>query len=219
MSIATIILGQSGTGKSASLRNLDPANTLLIQSIKKPLPFKSVAWKSIKDGGNVYVSDNSVQICAAMRKTTREVIVIDDFQYTMANEFMRRVTDQEAGASAFQKYNEIAKSAWDILNCASSLADNKRVYILSHTQTDESGNVKIKTIGKLLDEKITIEGMVSIVLRTAIVNGNYLFSTINSGHDTTKAPIGLFDTEVIDNDLALVDEAIYHYYGLQPIAA
>lgn len=218
MSIATIILGQSGTGKSASLRNLDPANTLLIQAIKKPLPFKSVGWKSVKDSGNVFVSDNSPQIIAAMKKTHRDVIVIDDFQYTMANEFMRRVTDQEAGASAFQKYNEIAKSAWDILNCAASLPDHKRVYILSHTQTDEGGNVKIKTIGKLLDEKITIEGMVSIVLRTSIVNGNYLFSTRNSGHDTTKAPIGLFDDEVIDNDLALVDAAIYAYYGLtQPL--
>jgi hypothetical protein len=219
MSIATIVLGQSGTGKSASLRNLDPANTLLIQSIKKPLPFKSLDWKPVKDGGNVIVSDNSGYICSAMKKTSREVIVIDDFQYTMANEFMRRVTDHEAGASAFQKYNEIAKSAWDILNCASALADNKRVYILSHTQTDDSGNVKIKTIGKLLDEKITIEGMVSIVLRTSIVNGNYMFSTLNSGHDTTKSPIGLFDSELIDNDLALVDTAIYQYYGMQPIAA
>lgn len=214
MSIATIILGQSGTGKSASLRNLDPANTLLIQAIKKPLPFKSVEWKNVKEGGNIFIADNSVHICNAMRKTSRDIIVIDDFQYTMANEFMRRVTDQEAGASAFQKYNEIAKSAWDILNCASSLADHKRVYILSHTQTDDNGNIKIKTIGKLLDEKITIEGMVSIVLRTSLVNGNFLFSTLNSGHDTTKSPIGLFEDELIENDLAIVDAAIYSYYGL-----
>jgi hypothetical protein len=214
MSIATIILGQSGTGKTASLRNLDPTNTLLIQSIKKPLPFKADGWKSVKDGGNVLVMDNSIQICQAMHKTGRSVIVLDDFQYTMANEFMRRVTDQEAGASAFQKYNEIAKSAWDILNTASALPDYKRVYILSHTQTDDTGNVKIKTIGKLLDEKITIEGMVSIVLRTAAINGNYLFSTRNSGHDTTKSPIGLFEDELIENDLAKVDAAIYAYYGL-----
>jgi len=214
MSIATIILGQSGTGKSSSLRNLDPASTLLIQAIHKPLPFKATAWKPVKDGGNIFVSDNSAQICAAMNKTARDVIVIDDFQYTMANEFMRRVTNQEAGASAFQKYNEIAKSAWDILNAAANLPSHKRVYLLSHTQTDESGNVKIKTIGKLLDEKITIEGMVSIVLRTSVVNGNYLFSTRNSGNDTTKTPIGLFDDELIENDLALVDAAIYQYYGL-----
>lgn len=214
MSIATIILGQSGTGKSTSLRNLDPANTLLIQAIKKPIPFKSAAWKNIKDGGNIYVSDNSIQICNAMHKTSRDVIVIDDFQYTMSNEFMRRVTDNEAGNSAFAKYNEIAKNAWDILNCAASLPDHKRVYILSHSQKDENNNVKIKTIGKLLDEKITIEGMVSIVLITSIINGNYLFSTVNSGHDTTKAPIGLFESELIENDLAFVDAAIYSYYGL-----
>lgn len=214
MSIACIILGQSGTGKSASLRNLDPASTLLIQAIKKPLPFKADGWKPVEGGGNILVTDNSARITNAMHKTSRDVIIIDDFQYQMSNEFMRRVTDQEAGNSAFQKYNEIAKSAWDILNCASALPDHKRVYILSHTQTDDSGNIKIKTIGKLLDEKITIEGMVSIVLRTAIVNSNYLFSTKNNGHDTTKSPIGLFEDEFIENDLAIVDAAIYQYYNL-----
>jgi Leu/Phe-tRNA-protein transferase len=76
--------------------------------------------------------------------------------------------------------------------------------------------VKIKTIGKLLDEKITIEGLVSIVLRTAVVNGNYMFSTRNSGHDTTKTPMGMFDEELIENDLALIDTQIYNYYELQP---
>jgi len=216
MSIATIILGQSGTGKSSSLRNLDPANTLLIQAIRKPLPFKADGWKiATKEGGNIFVADKSPAIIHAMTKTQRDIIVIDDFQYTMANEFMRRVTDQEQGNSAFQKYNEIAKAAWDILNCASNLPDHKRVYLLSHTQTDDSGNVKIKTIGKLLDEKITIEGMVSIVLRTNVVNGNYLFSTRNNGNDTTKSPIGLFEDELIENDLALVDAAIYKYYDLK----
>lgn len=215
MSIATIILGQSGTGKSASLRNLDPANTLLIQSIKKPLPFKSTDWKNVKDGGNVLVSDNSAYICGAMRKTSRDVIVIDDFVYILSNEFMRRVLDHETGNAAFAKYNEIAKNAWDILNTAASLPDNKRVYILSHSQTDDNGKSKIKLIGKLLEEKITIEGMVSIVLYTAIVNENYLFSTKNSGSNTAKSPIGLFDSDLIDNDLAMVDELIYKYYDLK----
>lgn len=216
MSIATLILGESGTGKSTSLRNLDPANTLLIQAIPKPLPFKSTGWKPVKDGGNVIVTDQSAQIVAAMKKTQREVIVIDDFQYTMSNEFMRRVTDKETGNASFAKYNEIARSAWDVLTAASHLSDNKRVYILSHTQTDDSGRTKIKTIGKLLDEKITVEGLVSIVLRTNVVNGNYLFSTKNNGHDTTKSPLGLFDDELIENDLAIVDAAIYHYYDFKP---
>lgn len=217
MSIATLILGESGTGKSTSLRNLDPAHTLLIQSISKPLPFRGL-WKGIKDGGNIIVTDQSPAIINAMRKTSREIIVIDDFQYQMSNEFMRRVNDKETGNAAFAKYNEIARSAWDILNAASDLTGNKRVYILSHTQTDEAGRVKIKTIGKLLDEKITIEGLVSIVLRTSVVNGNYLFSTRNNGHDTTKTPMGLFDDELIENDLAIVDAAIFNYYGLQQAA-
>ena len=191
------------------------ATTLLIQAIKKPLPFRSEGWVSIKDGGNVIVTDNAIKICDAMRKTTRNVIVIDDFQYTMSNEFMRRVTDQETGNSAFAKYNEIAKSAWDILNCAAALPDNKRVYILAHTQTDESGHIKIKTIGKLLDEKIVIEGLVSIVLRTEIFDGRNFMRTKNNGSDTVKTPLGMFDEERVDNDLDFIDEVICNYYEIQ----
>lgn len=111
MSIASIILGESGTGKSTSLRNIDPAHTLLIQAVKKPLPFRSNDWKPAnKDNpnGSVFVSDNSDKIVQLMRRSPKEIIIIDDFQYVLANEFMRRVTDQETGNSAFAKYNEIA---------------------------------------------------------------------------------------------------------------
>lgn len=223
MSKAAIILGESGTGKSASLRNMDPAHTLLIQPVKKPLPFRSHDWKYLSaTGGNMYVTDNSDQIVKAMRKTTKDVIVIDDFQYVLSNEFMRRVTDVEVGSAAFAKYNEIARHAWDVLMAASSLPDNKRVYILSHTSTDDFGRTKIKTIGKLLDEKIVIEGLVTIVLKTVVMNGQYLFSTRNSGSDTVKSPIGLFDDEFIENDLSVIDAKIFEYYGLtesQPQAA
>lgn len=216
MSIATLIIGESGTGKSTSLRNLDPAQTLLIQSVKKPLPFRSAAWKPVVkgQGGNVYVSDNSAHIVAAMDRTAASIIVIDDFQYILANEFMRRVTDHESGNGAFAKYNEIARSAWDILMKASALPDEKRVYILSHTSTDESGKTKIKTIGKLLDEKIVLEGLVTIVLRTLKINDQYVFATKNSGSDTTKSPLGLFEEGHIENDLAAVDAAVCEYYGI-----
>ena len=215
MSTASLILGESGTGKSSSLRNLDPANTLLIQPVKKPLPFRSLDWKYLPaQTGNIYVSDSSDRIVSAMQKTRKEVIVIDDFQYVLSNEFMRRVTDVEVGNAAFAKYNEIARHAWDVLMAASSLADNKRVYILSHTSTDDFGRTKIKTIGKLLDEKIVIEGLVTIVLKTTVMNGQYLFSTRNSGSDTVKTPIGLFEDELIDNDLAVIDAKIFEYYGL-----
>lgn len=215
MSIASLIMGESGTGKSTSLRNLDPEQTLLIQAVKKPLPFRSAGWKpATADGGSVFVTDNSMWIVKAMTKTKKQIIVIDDFQYVMANEFMRRVTDQEQGNGAFAKYNEIARRAWDIFSLASNLPDDKRVYILSHTTTDDAGKTKIKTIGKLLDEKIVLEGLVTIVLRTLRINDRYIFSTQNSGNDTTKSPLGLFEDEHVDNDLAAVDRAICDYYGI-----
>lgn len=217
MSIVTLIMGESGTGKSASLRNLNPEHTLLVQAVKKPLPFRSTAWKPVVkgQGGSVFVSDNSAHIVAAMDRTDKEMIVIDDFQYILANEFMRRVTDHESGNSAYAKYNEIARSAWDILMKASALQDSKRVYILSHTTTDEAGKTKIKTIGKLLDEKIVLEGLVTIVLRTLKVNDQYVFATKNSGSDTTKSPMGLFEEGHIENDLLAVDKAICEYYNLK----
>lgn len=212
-----MIIGESGTGKTTSLRNLNPANTLLIQAVPKRLPFRSKDWRlATKDNpsGSIFVSDSSETIVAAMKRTAKEIIILDDFQYVMANEFMRRVTDVEVGNAAFAKYNEIARHAWDILTTATALPDTKRVYLLSHTSTDEFGRTKIKTIGKLLDEKIVMEGLVTIVLRTAVINDQYLFRTRNNGSDTVKSPIDLFDSETIPNDLAAVDAAICEFYGL-----
>lgn len=201
MSIATLILGKSGTGKSTSLRNFKPDQIALIQCIKKPLPFKS----AIK----AYPCDQSDKIISAMRKTDRKIIVVDDFQYLMANEFMRRSDER-----GFDKFTEIGRHAWDVLTAASQLPDDVRVYILSHTEESESGTIKIKTIGKMLDEKITLEGMVTIVLRTHVQDDSYKFSTRNNGFDTTKSPMGLFADHYIDNDLAAVDQAIVNYYDL-----
>lgn len=221
MSIATMVLGQSGTGKTTSLRNMQPAEVLLIQAVKKPLPFRAKEWVPCTKGnpqGSILVTDIAATIVGAMQRTTKPIIVIDDFQYILANEFMRRVLDNETGNAAFAKYNEIARNAWDILMCAGRLADTTRVYILAHTQEDDSGRVKAKTIGKLLDEKITIEGLLTIVMRTAVINGQYLFSTQNNGSDTVKTPMGMFAEEHIPNDLAEVDKTICEFYGLTTTA-
>lgn len=214
MSIATMVLGQSGTGKTTSLRNMDPAQTLLIQVINKPLPFRSKDWKLVnKDGGNIIIASKSDLICQAMRKTTRPIIVVDDLQYLLATEFMERAHEK-----GYDKFTEMARHYYDVLTCAMTLAPEKRVYLLSHTDTSESGQVKAKTIGKLLDEKITVEGLVTIVVRTHVINGQYVFSTHNSGSDTVKTPLGLFDSEHIDNDLMMVDQSIAAYYELSQAA-
>jgi hypothetical protein len=213
MSVATMILGQSGTGKSTSLRNMNPAETLLIQMVAKPLPFKNKDWKPVKDGGNVIVSCDSAAVVAAMHKTARPVIVIDDLQYLLATEFMNRSSEK-----GYDKFTDMARHYYDVVTAATQLADHKRVYLLSHTDTSESGQVKAKTIGKMLDEKITIEGLLTIVLRTHVVNGRYLFSTRNNGSDTVKTPLGMFDDEFIDNDLKAIDEVITAYYELKQAA-
>lgn len=215
MSIATLILGESGTGKSTSLRNMQPAETLLIQVIPKPLPFRSKDWKPLtRDGGNIVVSADSAQIVAFMQKTTRPVIVVDDFQYLLATEFMSR-----AHETGYTKFTEMASHYYNVLKAATELAAHKRVYLLSHTDTSDTGQVRAKTIGKLLNEKITVEGLVTIVLRTLVINGKYVFATKNNGSDTTKTPMDLFADEHIDNDLKAVDDSIVAYYELNQPAA
>ena len=201
MSTATLILGESGSGKTTALRNFNGDDVFLVQADAKPLPFRSPNWKP-------WVCDNADSIITALRspKLMKDIIVIDDFQYIMANEFMRRSME-----SGFQKFTDIAKHAWEILNTASALAPQKRVYILSHVDTDETGKVRAKTIGKLLNEKITIEGLLTIVMRAQVINGQHVFSTKNSGSDTVKTPMEMFADEHIPNDLKAVDDAICAY--------
>lgn len=208
MSIGVMVLGQSGTGKSTSMRNMNPEETLLIQVVPKHLPFKQ-KWKPVADGGNMVVSDSWEYIIHAMKKTKRQVIVIDDLQYLLASEFMTRAHEK-----GYEKFTEMARHYYDVIKAATELDANKRVYLLSHTDTSDTGQTKAKTIGKLLDEKITVEGLFTIVLRTHVINGQYVFSTKNSGSDTVKTPIDMFESEHIENDLMAVDKAIVSYYDL-----
>ena len=212
MSYATLILGESGTGKTCSLRNLDPSQCLLIQPVRKPLPFRANGWKEIaqkNDGGNVYVPSDMTRIAPAMYRCAAPIVIVDDYQYVLASMFMARRTE-----NGFQKFSDIGGIGYDIAKAASELAPDKRVYILAHTQTDENGRTKIKTIGKLLDEKITLEGLFTTVLRTVVDGENYYFSTRNNGFDTVKSPMGMFEDALIPNDIALVDTTICDYYDI-----
>lgn len=195
---------------------MNPATTLLIQVVKKPLPFRSSGWGyrgPSNPEGNIFQTDNWQQIISIAKRTQRKVIVVDDFQYLLANEFMRR--SDETG---FTKFTEIGKHTWEVLQAVNALPDDVRVYIPWHTDIGESGKTKAKTIGKLLDEKITIEGLFTIVLRTAVMDGQYFFSTKNNGSDTVKTPMGLFADDYIPNDLNEIDRAICDYYGITTTA-
>lgn len=217
MSIATLILGSSGSGKSTSLRNLDPSKTLLIQCIKKPLPFKATGWKvrlTDKGEGNILQTSDPAKIERIMRNSTREIIVIDDYQAVMVNELMARSSEK-----GYDKFTDIGKNAWNIFNAAGDLAEQRRVYVLAHTQTDDFGQVRMKTVGKLVDQHIVPEGFFTIVLRTEVINGNYKFSTQTNGQDCCKSPISLFDERHIDNDLAFVDSKICEFYEIGAIAS
>lgn len=212
MSYATLVLGESGTGKTCSLRNLDPKNTLLIQPVRKSLPFRSAGWKEIKakgDGNNILVCSNPQAIINCMHASPFDVIVVDDWQYILASMYMAA-----RNVKGFDKFTEIGGAGFDIAKAASELGENKRVYVLAHTTSDEFGNTRIKTLGKLLDDKIVVEGMFTTVLRTHVENGRYLFSTQNSGSDTVKSPMGMFSEQYIENDLAAIDRVICDYYGI-----
>ncbi len=212
MSIATLILGNSGSGKSTSLRNLDPAKTLLIQCINKPLPFRATGWKkrlSLKSDGNIIQTSDPALIEKLMRQSPHEIVVIDDYQSVMVNELLARSSEK-----GYDKFTDIAKAAWNVFNAAGALADHRRVYILAHTQTDDFGQVRMKTVGKMVDNTLVPEGYFTIVLRTEVVNGVYKFSTQSNGQDCCKSPVGMFPDLHIDNDLALVDEQISEFYQL-----
>jgi len=216
MSIATLILGESGSGKSCSLRHLPPDKTLLVQCISKPLPFRAAGWhKRQKNAagevvGNITQTASVEKIIAAMQRSAHEIVVIDDYQAVLLNELMARSSER-----GYEKFVDIAKGAWEIFQCAGSLAANRRVYILAHTQSGEDGHVRMKTVGRMVDEKIVPEGWFTIVLKAEAVNGNYLFATQSNGKDCCKSPMGLFAEQHIENDLAAVDSAICGYYAIE----
>lgn len=201
MGVPVMILGASGTGKSASMRNIPPEQFALVNVAKKPFPFKST-----KRG---LETDDYPTISNALSRAVSDLIVIDDSQYLMANAYMRRAKE-----TGYQKFSDIGLDFWNLVQQVIGMPKEKIVYFLGHTEVDGFGNTKFKTIGKMLDEKITVEGMFTIVLRTSVQDGKYFFSTQNDGMDTVKTPIGMFAEQFIDNDLVIVDAAIRDYYGI-----
>lgn len=201
MAIIVMVYGQSGTGKSTSLRNFKPEDVCIVNVSGKPLPFKNKH--------KTFNTDDYMAIDAAIKKAPAKSIVIDDATYLMTGEYMRT-----AKVTGYQKFTDMALNYYTLVKSAAALPSDKIVYFMGHSDTDANGNEKFKTIGKMLDEKVTLEGMFTIVLKTVVTDGKYQFSTRNSGQDTVKTPLGMFNDVLIDNDLAMVDKTIREYYGI-----
>ena len=201
MAIGVLVLGESGSGKSYSMRNFDE-NEVKVISVEKPiLPFKNHF--------EVVRTNDVDQIINELKGTDKKRIVIDDFQYILGLAVMRRSLEK-----GWDKFSEMQYDYFQILDALKELPDDVIVYFMSHIETLEDGSIKIKTIGKALDKYITIEGLFMIVLGTKVSDGSYYFTTQTNGKDTIKTPAGMFPSYAIDNDLKYVDEKIRNYYEI-----
>lgn len=212
MAIPVMILGESGSGKTRSAKNLDPSESLIIQPIKKPLPFRSSDWKpwdKEAKSGSVVKSDKYgviKQWINAAESIGKKYIIIDDAQYIMLNDELRR--SDETG---FKKFVEMAKDYVDLITHITNHESNLIVYFMTHTETQDDGRITAKTTGKMIREKVVLEGLFSIVLRCHARDGQHYFTTKTNGFDCVKTPEDMFTTEQIDNDLSLVNQAIIDY--------
>ena len=202
------VMGKSGTGKSRSMRNIPADQFGLINPEGKDLPFgkDAPAFRVEK-----ITTDKASGIVSAIHEFARKykIVVVDDFQTVMTNEFMRRSAEK-----GYDKWTDIGKHAWEIAEAAKAVPDDCILYVLCHTEENDRGGEKIKTLGKLLDDKVVLESKATIVLKTGVEDGKYFFCTQNSGNDTVKAPEGMFPSYAIQNDLKYVDDCIRNYYDL-----
>lgn len=208
MAQKTLVIGESGTGKSTSLRNLDPVITAIVNPVGKPLPFKSTKGKFTMLS-NETKSSNIISWMKGQVRAGKKILIVDDFQYLLSIPYMNRI--HEGG---WDKWNDFGDDYFRLIDVCAELPADVRVYYLSHCETLDNEITTIKLIGKLLREKITIEGLFTIVLRTSVIDQKYYFLTQNSGKDTVKSPMGMFDAYAVENDLAYIDDKICNYYEI-----
>lgn len=209
MGIPVLIYGKSGSGKSRSLKNFSEDEIFLVNVERKQLPFK-------KHFKYEYKTDNIEKIKEKLSKMPVKTAIIDDAGYLQTNNFMRNHSTPKYGADAFKLYNDIADSFWTLLQfIKNSLADDVIVYVMMHEEENDYGNVKLRTIGKLLEQKVCIEGMVTIALRCMCEGKKHYFRTQSDGSDISKSPEDMFELE-IENDLKMVDTTIREYWDLKP---
>lgn len=203
MGMPVLILGESGSGKSTSLRNFDPSEVGVFNVSSKRLPFRTAL--------KVCNNSNYEGIIKHLKEPRLNCYVIDDSQFLMGFEMFNRA--QERG---YDKFSEIGKRFYDLLRAIELLPDDVIVYLLHHVETTESGRVKAKTVGRMLDNHLTVESLFSVVLLCRTDGKKHWFETQTDGASTAKSPMGMFATFEIDNDLALVDDGIRQYWNLAP---
>lgn len=209
MATAVLIMGESGSGKSASLRNFAPNEISVFNVTSKPLPFKQGKTKIPKIDNATYTD-----IANALAKPNKRAYVIDDAGYLLSFEMFKR-----ANETGYGKFTDMAKNFFDMLDFINTqLPSDIIVYITMHTEDDsEMHKVKVKTIGKMLDQNLKIEGLFSIVLRAVQTEDGYKFVTRDDMVSTAKSPIGMWEEDMIDNDLKAVDTTIREYYDMKPL--
>ena len=207
MGLPVLILGESGSGKSTSLRNFQKDELVIYNVAGKPLPFRSgVALNRADSVGYEAIMKN-------MAKKKFRCYVIDDSQYLLAFELFGRAAEK-----GYDKFTEMALHFYNLIQFViRSMPADCIVYFLHHTE-ELDGRLKAKTIGKMLDEKLTVEGLFSIVVMAKNEDGNHCFVTKSNGKNTVKTPMGMFKDEKIDNDLKAVDAAIREYYGMKGLS-
>jgi hypothetical protein len=215
MASSILVIGDSGTGKSTSIRTLPHEQTFILNVIGKPLPFRGATKKYTKissDGltGNYYSSDDASAVKRVInlvnsKRPDIKYLVIDDCGYVLMNEFMRKSNEK-----GYEKYNVLAKNFADIISAVNELRDDLFCFVMMHIESDNSGKTKPKTVGKMIDQYVCIEGKFTYVLHTHVADGHYKFITNHDGLHMAKTPIGMFD-KMIDNDLLAVANGIEAY--------
>ena len=201
MGLPVLIIGESGSGKSTSLRNFSEDEVKILNVASKPLPFRK----------KLPVINNATYeiIGKELMKKEFKSYVIDDSQYLLAFEMFDRAKE-----TGYGKFTDIAVRFRNMIDfIIKKMPDDVIVYFLHHTETTDSGKVKAKTVGKMLDSQLTVEGLFSIVLVCSADGGEHKFITQSDGYTTAKSPMEMFDLE-IDNDLKMVDKTIREYWNI-----
>lgn len=201
MAKLVLIIAKSGTGKSSSLRNLKPEEAAVVLCSGKDLPFRSEL--------KTFVPKGYPDVMAIIDKSTKPIIVIDDANYLMSFEEMNRVAE-----IGYAKFTQMASNMFKVFKAIIDKPGDQIFYIMAHSSEDEDGQIRLKTTGKMLSEKVVLEGLTSIVISNAVIDGEFVFRVKTDGLGV-KTPLGMFDTATVPNDLKVVDTAIRKFYGPQ----